>query len=131
MIIGKNGKKGYHLVEDILNKEGDLLSMEELKDRELRINSLDYIKIIINRLHIRLEKQAPILVPYLPRILFEIGISAKCCSSTYNKLMTHSTNTLKDINEKWENVLNDDLSYDIIENAFREITIANTGAYQK
>ena len=38
---------------------------------------------------------------------------------------------LKDIKEKWENILNNDLSYDTIENAFKEITHMKTGAYQK
>ena len=46
-------------------------------------------------------------------------------------MMTYSTKILREVKDKWEMNLNEDLSYNIIENAFKEVTNMNTGAYQK
>ena len=72
-----------------------------------------------------MENQAPIYGPYVPRILFEILISERGCGRTYNKLMNYNMNILKDIKEKWENILDNNLLYDIIERAFRISTYEN------
>ena len=42
--------------------------------------------------------------------------------------MAFCPNILK---EKWETILNEELSYDIIENAFKELTNIKVGAYYK
>ena len=85
----------------------------------------------LTELHNHIDRQAPTIGPHLPRILFEIGFAQKGCSRTYNKMMTYSTNILRDVKDKWEMTLNEDLSYNIIEDAFKEVTNMNTGAYQK
>ena len=46
-------------------------------------------------------------------------------------MMTYSTNILRDVKDKWEMTLNEDLLHNIIEDAFKEVTNMNTGAYQK
>ena len=49
--------------------------------------------------------------PSLPRIFFEIGISQKGCSRTYNKLMEHDHHGIQEVKERWERVLNEDIVY--------------------
>ena len=67
----------------------------------------------------------PNIGPYLLRLFFEIGMSQKGCSGTCNIPMAYCPNKLK---EKWETVLNEELSYDIIENVFKELTNIKLGA---
>ena len=109
------------------------MSLEEMRNRNLRINFLYYFKIEkqINTILDTIEKQSPIYGPYIPRIIFEMGIAEKGCGRIYNKLMNYNVNLLKDIKEKWENTLKNDLVYDIIEKAFKDITHMKTGPYQK
>ena len=92
-------RMGYRLVGDILNNEGQLLSLEEMRNRNFKINFLDYFKIKkrINKIHDTMEKQPPIYGPYIPRIIFEMGISERGCGRSYNKLMNYNGNLLKDI----------------------------------
>ena len=67
---------GYQLVGDILNREGELLSLEDMRKRNLKINFLDYfeIKNIFFEIQDAMGNRAPIYGPYIPRILFEIGL---------------------------------------------------------
>ena len=105
-----------------MDSEGELIPLEDMRNRNLKINFLDYFKIKKELAKYRntMENQAPIYGPYVLRILFEMGLSERGCGRTYNKLMNYNMNTLKDIKENWENILDNDLLYDIIERAFRK-----------
>ena len=46
---------GYQLVGDILNREGELLSLEDMRKRNLKINFLDYFEIKIFFLKYRMQ----------------------------------------------------------------------------
>ena len=114
-----------------MNEEGILLSTQELVNRGLKINFLDHfnLKKRINALQIA---QQPVSHgPYIPRILFEVGMAEKGCSRIYNKIMAYNGNLLKEIKDKWERTLNDNLTYEIIENAFKKLTKMKTGPYLK
>ena len=78
-----------------------------------------------------MEKKAPIKGPQIARILFEIGMTQKGCGRVYNKLMAFDTGILIEVKNKWENALNEEVSYTIIENSFKEISNIKTGSYQK
>ena len=39
------GKKGYHIIEDILMDDGSLFSEEKMRENGLKINFLDYAKL--------------------------------------------------------------------------------------
>ena len=69
--------------------------------------------------------------PHLPRIFFETGITQKGCSGTYKKLMDWDYNIIQDVKQKWEEVLNDDIPYLIVENAFKYVTKMKESAYYK
>ena len=117
-------KKGYLIVNDVLNEEGKLLTMDEIIGNGLKIHFLDYFKL---RTKIRLlmqdkDYQGKIMGPFLPRILAETGLNIKGCSSIYNRLMTYDGNILKGVKEKWEEILNEEVNYKIIETAFKEIS---------
>ena len=45
--------------------------------------------------------------------------------------MTYNGNTLKGVKEKWEEILNEEINYRIIETAFKEIPRLKENAYQK
>ena len=45
--------------------------------------------------------------------------------------MTHNGNILKGVKEKWEKILNEEINYEIIETAFKEIPKLKENAYQK
>ena len=58
-------------------------------------------------------------------------MNGKGCSRTYNNLMTYNGNVIKEVKEKWEHVLNENIEYRIIENAFKDIPKLKESAYQK
>ena len=71
---------------------------------------------------------------YLQRILhvYEIGLSQKGCNRIYNKLMMYDSNIIKEnVKEKWESVLNEDISYGTIENTFKVLPKWEEGAHVK
>ena len=45
--------------------------------------------------------------------------------------MNYNDNVIKEIKEKWERNLNEEIDYNVIENAFKEIPKMNENAYQK
>ena len=92
-------RKGYVLISDILNDEGMLLTLNEMRERGLRIIFLDY-----HRLDKRLKDLTQGVIigkkslgPHIPRLLFEIGINNKGCNRTYNKLMTYNANIIVEV----------------------------------
>ena len=124
-------KKGYKVLGDILDEEGTLLSSIELVNRGMKINFLDYFNLKKKITDLQITQQTVEHGPYIPRILFEIGMGEKGCSKIYNKLMSYNGNLLKEIQEKWECTLNDHLTYEIVEHAFKKLTKMKTGPYQK
>ena len=104
-----------------------------MNTRGLKIHFIYYLKIKqnIKKLEKICGKEAVKFGPCLPRILFEIGINEKGCSRTYNKLMGYDMNILKQVNEKWEATLNEEIIYDTIEKSFKAITTYMEGAYHK
>ena len=107
--------------------------MEKMIENRININFLDYHKFYLSVKKLRNENEIYIKVsgPYLPRIMFEIGVNSKGCSRTYNNLMTYNGNIIKEVKEKWEQVINEDIEYRIIENAFKNIPKLKESAYQK
>ena len=69
--------------------------------------------------------------PFLPRILFEVGLAQKGCGRIYNRLMNYNGNIIKEVKEKWETVLNEEINYKTIEKAFIELKKCQGSAYQK
>ena len=124
-------RKGYQILEDILNEEGILLSTQELVNRGPKINFLDHFNLNKRINDLQIAQQPVSHGPYIPRILFEVGMAEKGCSRIYNKVMAYNGNLLKEIKGKWEYTLNDNLTYETIENAFKKLTKMKTGPYQK
>ena len=58
-------------------------------------------------------------------------MAEKGCSRIYNKIMAYDGSLLKEIKEKWERMLNNNLTYDLIETAFKKLTKWKIGPYQK
>ena len=103
--------KGYHIVDDIISDNGFILTENELKDRGLNINFLDYAKLkySIKRLEIKTEFYNKHTGSRLPGILFYIGLTSKGCNKTYNRLMKYDGNVIKEVKEKWDEHLNEDI----------------------
>ena len=108
----------------MINKNGELFSKQELKERNLQINFLDYFRLKqkINRYFENMEKKMPLQGPQIPRLLFEIGTIQKGCDRVYNKLMNYNTGILIEVKNKWENALNEEIPYNTIEYAFKEMS---------
>ena len=125
--------KGYHILNDVLDNNGNLFTMEKMNENRINMNFLDYHKfyLSVKKLRNEYEIYTKISGPYLPRIMFEIGINGKGCSKTYNTLMIYNGNIIKEVKEKWEKVLNENIEYRIIENAFKIIPKQKESAYQK
>ena len=83
------GKKGYHVLNDILNENGDLRSRTEMEELKLKIYFLDYFELnhSIKKILQQNETFNKISGPSLPRIILEIGLNNKGCSKTYNTIM--------------------------------------------
>ena len=58
-------------------------------------------------------------------------MTQKGCGRIYNKLMSYNTGILIEVKNKWENALNEEIHYDTIEVAFKEISNIESGTYQK
>ena len=97
----------------------------------MKINFLDYFNLKKKITDLQITQQTVAHGTYIPRILFEVGMGEKGCSKIYNKLMSYKGNLLKEIQEKWECTLNDHLTYEIVEHAFKNLTKMKTGPYQK
>ena len=125
--------KGYHIVDDIISNNGFIYTENELKDRGLKINFLDYAKLkySIKQLEIKTELYKKHTGPRLPGILFYIGLTSKGCNKTYNRLMKYDGNIIKEVKDKWDERLNEDIKYETVEQAFMELPKCKESAYQK
>ena len=104
-----------------------------MKEKNLKIHFLDYIKMdkSVKKVFEGNNEYKKISGPHLPKILSEIGLLNKGCSRIYNILMTYNGNVIKDVKEKWERTLNEEVGYTIIEHAFKAIPKINENTYQK
>ena len=115
-------KKGYYNLSDILDRDGKILILEEMLQRGLNINFLEYEKTEkdisnLNLIHHNNVK----LGPYLPYLLFKIGHDEKECSKSYNLLLSTNFNIILNLQEKWENILTEEISTETIMNSFKSI----------
>ena len=126
-------EKGFHIISDILDEEGNLLTERELNVQGVKINFLDYHTMVKRWKNLTrgCTLKSKITGPFLPRILFEVGIATKGCNIIYNKLMVYNSNILIEVKNKWERVLNEEISYNSIENSFIAIPKMIEGPYQK
>ena len=94
---------------------------------------MDYIRISqqVKRLVKKNENYSYRPGPVLPKLLFDIGLTYKGCSRTYNKLMSYNMNIIQGVKEKWEEILNEEINLKIVENAFKILPKIKESAYQK
>ena len=122
--------KGYTKISDIMNIEGQILTRDEMMDRGLNLNFLDYEKLRfdISNLNIK-HGRNDMNGPYIPLTLTKIGYNGKGCSNTYKYLMDFDFNILLVIQNKWENILDEEINLTIIEKSFRNIQEMKEGAF--
>ena len=111
--------KGYHILNDILNINGTLMTLTELQEKGLKVIFLEYARINKGVRALTLENYQKQTGPHLPRSLFEIGLLNKDCKRIYNKLMKYNTNVITIVEEKWEHVLNEEIPINIVEKSFK------------
>ena len=87
-------KKVYCILGDLLDGTGTLLTSERMAEKVLDIHYLDYFRILqnIKRLSWNIEKQSLTIGPYIPNLIFELGLERKGCQRTYNRLMAYDSN---------------------------------------
>ena len=91
--------KGYHILNDVLDNNGNLFTLEKMNENGINMNFLDYHKLNLSVKKLRNEEEiyTKLSGPYLPRIMFEIGTYGKGCSKTYNRLMSYNGNIIKEV----------------------------------
>ena len=109
------------------------MTMEELNEKGLKIHFLDYenLRFNFNNMTQNLVLINPIIGPHLPRQLYEIGLAQTGCSGTYRRLMSFDYKIIQNVKQKWEEVLNDEITYLTVEKAFRDISKMKESAYYK
>ena len=80
---------------------------------------LDYANIKSRIMKLRVKLNIIKVRPILPDILKVIQMSGKGCQTIYTICQTMSDNIVLTLKEKWEQILNDDISEDDIQNAFK------------
>ena len=126
-------QKGYMLIKDILNARGFLLTLDELHNRNLKINYLDYetLKFNFQKMKWTMQEIDKTIGPAIPRILDTIGISSTGCSNTYKALSTGDNFLLENIRVKWSGVLNEEILLYRIEKAFQCLRIIPVNSYTR
>ena len=125
-------QKGYTKLIDILDINGDLLSREDMLERGLIINFLSYEKIRYDiSLLPLIEKKSDMHGPYIPYMLFIIGFNMTGCAKIYNLLMDFDQNIIQQVQNKWEEILTEDISYQMVKKAFMDIGKMKEGPYTK
>ena len=125
-------QNGYKKLSDILDEDGNILSNMNLNNRGLKINFLDYEKLRYDISKLILPQNRNNMAgPYLPIVLFEIGHNMKGCAKTYNLLMNFNDNIVQDTQRKWEEILIDDIPYNIVKRAFYNLHRMKEGPFTK
>ena len=124
--------RGYTSLRDILDNNGNLFTHRDMENRGLSINFLDYEKLRydIHKLS-SITKDCEMFGPYLPYILFTIGYNIKGCAKIYNLLMNCNNNVVRDIQNKWEGSLNEEIPYHMVEKLFTQIQNMKEGSFMK
>ena len=122
--------QGYTKLSDILDIEGKILTREEMCNKGLNLNFIDYARIkhdieIINKKN----GNNMMFGPYLPLILYKIGFNLKGCAKTYNLMMNFNQNIVLEVQQKWERILNEEIPYCIIEKSFIQIQKMKEGSF--
>ena len=125
-------KKGYTKLNDIMDKNGTILTINDMTIKGLKINFLEYERIRhdISKLNVQQEPNE-MYGPYIPIMLFKIGFNAKGCSQTYNLLMNTNQNIVIETQHKWEATLNEEIPYSIVERSFKQIQKMKEGSFTK
>ena len=112
--------KGITCVNDLLCN-GNFISIENLRQsRNVKCNFLEYesIKQKIQNIHTFRHKER-VVGPILPIMLDKINLSVKGCNQIYRIIQTNSEHVINEVKEKWENILNDDISIEEVKFAFK------------
>ena len=125
-------QKGCRKVSDILDKEGIILSNRALTNKGLKIIFLDYerLRYDISKLTIPQERN-DMFGPYLPAIFFEMGYNMKGCARSYNLLMNSNQNIVRETQQKWEEILMEDIPYNMARKAFSNLHRMKEGPFTK
>ena len=107
--------KGYSKLSDILDVDGMLYTHEETLLRGLKIFFLEYERLRYDVLKLNLiqmnnDKNGP----YLPYIYFKMGHEVRGCART-NILKNTNYNILLNVQEKWEEILEEEIRIETIE----------------
>ena len=111
---------------------GDLLLNEELLNKGLYLNFLDYerLKYDISRLNIR-NRANTNYGPHIPYVLFKMGYQQKGCSNIYRILTDPKHDIVEQTKAKWENVLNEEINNTRMETAFQHLHKMSEGSFDK
>ena len=113
---------GYYKLSDILDKDGKILCLEEMFQRGLKINFLEYEKLRYDISNINLIQQNNVKSgPHLPYFLFKTGHDGKGCSKTYNLLLSTDFSIILNIQGKWEKILGEEIKIETIVESFKNI----------
>ena len=98
------------------------MSLEQLRARGLRCNFLEYesLRRKIIQLDIQIDPR-PKIGPSLPVLLNTISLGGKGCSMIYMKLDITSYSVLLNVQDRWELILNKDVSIIEISRSFINI----------
>ena len=112
--------KGITCVYDLFCN-GSFISIENLRQsRNVKCNFLEYesIKQKIQIIHTSRHKER-VVGPTLPIMLDKINLSGKGCSHIYRIIQTNSEQVINEVKERWETILNDNISTEDIKFAFK------------
>ena len=124
--------KGYTKISDILDENGQLLSRNVMNEIGLSVNFLDYEKIRFDITNINMKAYNKRMYgPYIPPLLFAIGYNTKGCARTYNLLMNYNNAIVTDIQANWEEILREEVPYQIIRKSFTDLHKLKEGTFSK
>ena len=112
--------KGITCVNDLLCN-GNFISIENLcQRRNVKCYFLEYesIKHKIQIIH-TFRHKVRVVGPILPIMLDKINLSVKGCNQIYRIIQKNSEQVINEVKEKWENILNDNISTEDIKSAFK------------
>ena len=111
--------KGIKFVNDLFT-DGSFVTLAYLQNTMgVKCNFLEYANIKSRIMKLRVKHKINNVQPILPYILKVIQLSGKGCRTIYTIIQNKSDNIILTLKEKWEQMLNDDISEDDIQNAFK------------
>ena len=118
------------MLNDILNKEGKIFTREEMLNKNLKINFLEYetLKYGISKMIVTKNDK---FGPYLPFLLFIMEHNQKGCAKTYNLLMDFNHDVITESKNKWEKVLLEEIPYEKMEKSFLCLQKMKEGPFVK